>query len=92
MENNAENFFFSGKGQQIFRNILREGLLKRPVFRETVLKESVLRESGIFRKSKGYLVSGEGREKLKLRSPLIRKLLNSGIQALETSSQLRKIN
>ncbi|WP_440946313.1 hypothetical protein ACSAZL_19975 [Methanosarcina sp. T3] len=74
MENNAENFFFSEKGQQIVRNVPRK----------VVLKGSVFREAG------NYLVSGDGREKLKLRSPLIRKLLNSGIQSVETGSPLRE--
>ena len=71
MENNAENFFFSEKGQRIVINILREAILKGPVFRESGIlrKSGILKESGIFRKSElpkeagNYLVSGEGRRK-----------------------------
>ncbi|AKB20174.1 MULTISPECIES: hypothetical protein [unclassified Methanosarcina] len=74
MKNNAENFLFSEKGQQIVGNILRE----------LILKESVLREAGEIIWFLAKVV-----EKLKLRSPLIRKLLNSSIQSIETSSPLR---
>jgi hypothetical protein len=51
MENNAENFLFSEKGQQIVNNILKEAILKEAILKEAILKEAILKElSGLWRR------------------------------------------
>jgi len=61
MENNAENFFFSEKGQQMMSNILRKEILKGSVLRESgILRRSgILKELGILRKSE-FLRKNQG--------------------------------